>query len=315
MFSIVIPFWQTFDDIGFTYIVPETLKNTIKIWQIVKIPFWKKEIFWCVIEILSETSVNKEKLKEIKSILYEESFLYEYQIELVKWISKYYFSLAHNSLGLFFPKNLLWKIIKEKFKFYQDFKDLNYSFENWKTLNQNQQKIFEEIKDWKENKFLLYWVTWSWKTEIYINLIKHYLDNKKQSLFLVPEIILNDQIFERIKKVFGDEVLVINSSISEAKKTKYWELIYTSKAKIIIWTRSSIFYPYKDLWLIIMDEEHDNSFISDISPRYSSLDVVNKISDLTWCKLVLWSATPKINDMYYSLSWKYKLLSLFEEFE
>lgn len=315
MYSIIIPFSQSFDEIWFTYSVPKNIENILKIWQVVLVPFWKKDIFWVVVNISENSDFDKEKIKEIKEIVYEEVFLYGYQIELIKYISKNYFSLAHNSLWLFFPKNLEWKILSKKFKFLGEQKDLKYLYQNEKFLNQNQQNVYEEILNSPLNKFLIYWVTWSWKTEIYIKLIKHYLDLWKQILFLVPEIILNDQIFERITKVFWSEVLVINSSVSDAKKTKYFESIYNNKAKIIIWTRSSIFYPYKDLWLIIMDEEHDNSYISDVTPRYKSLEVVNKISDLTNCKLVLWSATPNITDMYDALNWKYKLLNLFEEFE
>lgn len=316
MYSIVVPFSQSFDDIGFTYKIPEKLENIFQKWMIVKVPFWRKSIFWLVVDISKNTSFDENKIKEIEDIFSWDIFLYDYQVELLKWISKYYFSLVHNSLGLFFPKNLEWKIFKEKFKFQEEkLKISNYTYKNSKKLNQNQQNIFDEILKSSENKFLLYWVTWSWKTEIYINLIKYYLDKWKQVLFLVPEIILNNQLSDRIKEVFGEEVVVLNSTVSEAKKTKYWEQIYFSTSKIIIWTRSSVFYPYKNLWLIIMDEEHDNSYISDITPRYNTLEVINKISDLNDTKIVLWSATPKVNDMYDALKWKYKLLNLFEEYK
>lgn len=314
MYSLVVPFSQSFDDVGFFYKIPESLEKTLKIWQVVVVPFWKKEIFWVVIDITENANISDGKIKEIKEIFIQKNFLFPYQLNLLKWISKNYFCLIHNSLWLFFPKNLEKKIMTRKF-FFNTEEDFSYTYNNIKILNIHQKEVFEKIILSDKNKFFLYWVTWSWKTEVYINLIKHFLDKWKQSLFLVPEIILNDQIFERIKLVFGEKVLVINSSLSEARKTKYWENIHNWEAKIIIWTRSSIFYPYRDLWLIIMDEEHDNSYVSDVSPRYDSFEVVNKISELENVKVVFWSATPKVQHMYDVLHWKYELLNLFEEFK
>ena len=314
MFAIVSPFSQSFDDIWFTYKIPDELKGILKLWHIVNIPFGKKKLYWIVIWITIDTNFDKSKIKEINNIYSEDVFSYDYQVKLLIWISKYYFSLIHSSTSLFFPKNLVWKIIKNKFSFNKTLSNSTYKFEYYKTLNQNQQKVFNDIIESEKNKFLLYWITWSWKTEIYINLIKYYLDNAKQSLLLVPEIILTNQIFERIKKVFGPDVLIINSTVAESKKTLYFDMIYQSKAKIIIWTRSALFYPYKDLWIIIIDEEHDNSYISDNTPRYNGIEIANQISNLTNCKLLLWSWTPKINHLYQRLKGEYKVLNLFNEF-
>lgn len=315
MFATISPFSQSFDDIWFTYKIPENLSNILKIWMIVKIPFWKKEIFWVVLDILQNTEFDEKKVKEILSIYSENIFLNNYQVKLLKWISIYYFCLIHTSTSLFFPKNLVWKIVKNKFQFKENIKKLEYKFDYKKKLNQNQKEIFDRIIKSEKNKFLLYWVTGSWKTEIYINLIKHYLDLGKQSLLLVPEIILTNQIFDRIKEVFGEEVLILNSTVSDGKKTKFWEEIYNCNAKIIIWTRSSLFYPYNNLWIIIVDEEHDNSYISDSSPRYDSIEVVEKITSLIWIKLLLWSWTPKINHLYKWLKWEFEVLNLFSEYK
>ena len=161
---------------------------------------------------------------------------------------------------------------------------------------------------------LLYWLTWSWKTEIYIKLIQETITSWKQALLLIPEIILTNQIAEKISNVFWDNILIINSTVTDATKTKYWIDIYNSNAKIIIWTRSALFYPYKNLDLIIIDEEHDNSYISDSSPRYNWIEVANKISDVTWAKLLLASGTPSIKNMYSALRGKYKLVSLLEKY-
>lgn len=303
MYAIVIPFDRSIDDIWFYYKIWDLF---VKPWMIVKIPFSKTEIYWLVWEITTETNINDKKIKYIKEVLYNWNiFLSKEQIKVLYYISSKYYNLVHNSLSLFIPSNLKNKILKNKFNF--SIQDINYSYNNDKILREKQKQIFLDILNSDKKYFLLYWETWTWKTEIYINLIKKNLDLSKQSLLLVPEIILTNQIYDRIKKVFWDEVLVINSSISTSKKSLYWEQIYSWKAKIIVWTRSAIFYPYKNLWIIIVDEEHDNSYISDMQIRYDSIDVLYFYNQLLQSKLVLWSWTPKINHMYERLKWKYEI--------
>lgn len=311
MFAKVVPFSQSFDDEGFTYRIAENMG--CEVGNVVKIPFAQKEVFWVVIEIFSISTFDETKVKDILEVYGEKTFLTNIQTELLEWISEYYFCLIHQSATLFFPKNLRGKIEKQKFSF-KDQTPYNYAFENTKILNEDQKHIFDTVLSSQKQKFLLYGVTGSGKTEIYIHLIKHYLDAGKQVLLLVPEIILTNQIYERIGKVFGKDVLIVNSTVSDAKKTLYWEQIHSQNAKIIVWTRSSLFYPYQDLGIIIIDEEHDNSYISDTSPRYDAVEVAGKISELSGCKLLLGSGTPKINRMFQAMKGEYELLHLFQEF-
>jgi primosomal protein N' (replication factor Y) (superfamily II helicase) len=114
--------------------------------------------------------------------------------------------------------------------------------------------------------------------------------------------------------VFWDNIIIINSTVTDATKTKYRTAINNWEAKIILGTRSALFYPFDNLWLIIVDEEHDNSYISSSPPRYSSIDIVNQISDLTWAKLILASWTPSIKNMYLALKGNYKIVSLLEKY-
>jgi primosomal protein N' (replication factor Y) len=107
---------------------------------------------------------------------------------------------------------------------------------------------------------------------------------------------------------------LINSTVSEAKKTKIWLDIFSGKSKIIVWTRSALFYPYINLWTIIVDEEHDNSYFSDKNPRYSWIEVALEIGKILDIKVILASWTPKINDMYNAIKWKFELISLMEKY-
>jgi len=323
MYCLVSTFNKSFDELGLLYFVPSFLEQELNRGQIVEIPIWSKIEIAVVLKIWTLENLNilnlkEEKIKSIISIKNKNIFLNTKQIELAFFISKYYFTQIHNSISLFFPKNLKEKIKKNKIE--NPLTPLSggileYLFNFNKKLSKKQKEIFNIINNSKENKFLLHWVTGSWKTEIYIKLIKNQLDLWKQSLLLIPEIILTNQLETRLKEVFWDNILVINSSITEANKTKAWISIYQNRSKIIIWTRSALFYPYQDLWLIIIDEEHDNSYISDQAPRYNSIEVANKITDLNWNKLLLASWTPSIKSMYDAVKGKYKLLKLLEKFD
>lgn len=317
MHVIVSPFSKTFDEIWLIYFVPDFLSSEIKVWQLVEIPIREKIEIAIVLDLTNKENLNidKSKVKSIISIKNSNSLLKDYQVWLIKWIASYYFTNIHNSLTTFFPKNVRDKLEKDKL-------DISINKSDSKSINKTevelspaQQKVFEDIKTSKNNKVLLYWITWSWKTEIYIKLIEECISKWKQALLLIPEIILTSQISEKIEKAFPGEVVVINSSITEATKTKHWLSISSWQTKVIVWTRSALFYPFDNLWLIIIDEEHDNSYISDKAPRYKSIEVAEKISDSLNIKLLLASWTPSINSMFKAAKGKYHLVNLLEKYK
>jgi len=318
MYVLVAPFSGSFDEVGLIYLVPTFLEEQIKKGQIIEIPFrWKIEI-WLVLNFWTfdflKIQINISKIKSIISIKNNFIFLNNRQIGLVNFIASFYFTNISNSLNLFFPKNLKDKIKNNKIELISS-KEYKYEYKNIQNLNIHQQEIYEKIKKSKNDNFLLFWVTWSWKTEIYIKLIKDNLEKWKQSLLLIPEIILTNQLATRLDNIFGKDIIVLNSTITEWKKTKFWLDIYFWNAKIIIWTRSSLFYPYNNLWLIIIDEEHDNSYISDINPRYKAIEIAEQISKSNWSKLLLGSWTPNITSMYKALKGEFELLNLLEKFK
>jgi len=313
MYCLVVPFWKkTFDSIGYTYSYNKNLYD-LKLWQIVEIEFKSEIWFWIVYDFIDKIDFDENKLKNIINIKSSTIFIDSYRLFLLKYISERYYTPIHNSLSLFIPKDLINKVINNKLKYNE--KKYIYSNNNQLYLSPPQEKIYNKIKKSDSNKFLLYWVTWSWKTHIYIKLILDSLLKWEQSLLLIPEIILWNQIFKKIKDFFWSDVLLINSTITQTKKTKYFLDIANWNAKIVVWTRSSIFYPFKNLWLIIMDEEHDNSYVSDQSPRYKSIDIVNKITDLNKNKLILWSWTPSVENMYKWIKWEYEILNLLDKYK
>lgn len=310
MYCLVCIFWVSFDDKWFTYKIPDNLINECKKGAFVKVPFKNIEKIWIVIDILNNSDLFDTK--EVLCIM-NKWLNNDYTLELLSYISSNYITPIHNSLSIFYPKNLVWKLEKNKFKLS---KSKEYTYNNPDiVLSESQENIYNSILTQDNNKFLLYWVTWSWKTEIYIKLIKEYTSKWKQVLLLIPEIILTNQINKRLIEHFWKDIVIINSTITDANKTKIFSDIYLWEAKIIIWTRSALFYPYKDLWLIIVDEEHDNSYISDNSPRYNWIEIANKITELNDSKLLLASWTPSIESMYKTFTGEYKLLNLLEKYK
>ncbi len=320
MYCIVSPFSKTFDNKGLIYFVPENIIPDIKEGLAVQIPLKNQIEIWIVLKIIEEKDIDIDP-KKIKSLIWVQNkniLLSSYQIYLAFWISKYYFCQIHSSINLFLPKSIREKLKKGK---------LNDLIEKEKTqkeekiitknnikLSKKQEISYNEILKSKNQKILFYWITWSWKTEIYIKLIEKYIAEWKQALLLIPEIILNNQIWEKIISYFWKEVLIINSSITDSTKAKYWTKIYLWKAKIIVWTRSSLFYPYKNLGIIIIDEQHDNSYISDKNPKFKTWDVVEKISELKKIKVVFASWTPSINYMYRAIKKELNLVNLLEKY-
>ncbi len=148
---------------------------------------------------------------------------------------------------------------------------------------------------------LLHGVTASGKTEIYVKLIEEYLDKNQQVLYLLPEIALTTQLIGRLQAYFGKKVAVFHSKYSQNERVEVWNNVLhnTQKAQILIGARSSLFLPFSKLGLIIIDEEHENSFKQyDPAPRYHARDAAIVLASLHQAKVVLGSATPSLESFY-----------------
>ena len=182
-------------------------------------------------------------------------------------------------------------------------------------LTDEQNQAFENIeKAIEENRFeefLIYGVTGSGKTEIYLQLIEKVLKKGHSAIMLVPEISLTPQMIDRFVSRFGKEqIAVLHSKLSIGERHDEWIRIREGKAKIVIGARSAIFAPVESLGIIIIDEEHDSSYKSEGNPRYSAKEVAEKIAKVENCPLVLGSATPDINTFYKTEKKEIELLKL-----
>jgi primosomal protein N' (replication factor Y) len=181
-------------------------------------------------------------------------------------------------------------------------------------LNEFQEEAYKKIYEQFESKstVLLYGVTSSGKTEIYIQLIKDVIEKGEQVLYLLPEIALTTQITERLKSVFGNKLLVYHSKFNDNERAETWQnLLQKDECQVVLGARSAVFLPFKKLGLIIVDEEHEASYKQqDPAPRYNAKNAAIVLASIYNTKTLLGTATPSIETYYNALSDRFGLVTL-----
>lgn len=190
------------------------------------------------------------------------------------------------------------------------YNDRVYNKDSAKTLTIEQENIIREYINSDDKMFLLKGVTGSGKTEVYMKLVERVLLEGKSAIILVPEIALTPQMIERFKGRFGVNVALFHSKLSDGERFDEWFRVKEGKSKVIVGARSAIFLPAKNLGLIIIDEEHENTYKSEQNPKYQTKEVAEYLSELKGCKVILGSATPSIETYYRALTGEMKLLEL-----
>lgn len=185
-----------------------------------------------------------------------------------------------------------------------------YTEDSEKKLTIEQLQVLHQYNESDEKLFLLKGVTGSGKTEIYMRMVRQTLEQGKSAIVLVPEISLTPQMIERFKGRFGRDVALFHSKLSDGERFDEWFRVKEGKARLIVGARSAIFLPAVNLGLIIIDEEHENTYKSEQNPKYQTKEVAEFISEQTKCKVVLGSATPTIESYYRALTGEMKLLEL-----
>lgn len=181
--------------------------------------------------------------------------------------------------------------------------------DNFKELTSDQENVYNEFLNSDKRIFELFGVTGSGKTEVYLHLARHYLSMGKQVLIMVPEISLTPQMINRVKERFND-VIFYHSALSDNERYAQYKKVKENKISIVVGTRSSIFLPFNDLGLIIVDEEHDTSYKQDSTPCYYAKNVVIKRCLDFDCKAIFASATPSLDNYTRALKGEYGLLKL-----
>jgi primosomal protein N' (replication factor Y) (superfamily II helicase) len=180
------------------------------------------------------------------------------------------------------------------------------------TLQQEQaiRPILSTIDQEEHHTFLLYGVTGSGKTEIYLQSIQRVLQKGKEAIVLVPEISLTPQMVHRFKGRFGDDVAVLHSGLSVGEKYDEWRKIQRKEVKVVVGARSAVFAPFENIGIIIIDEEHETSYKQEENPRYHARDVAIYRGSYHQCPVILGSATPSLESFARASKGVYKLLTL-----
>ncbi|MFT7003033.1 MAG: primosomal protein N' (replication factor Y) [Sulfurimonas sp.] len=242
------------------------------------------------------SSINKPEFKTLEILEISEFIYSEKQIKQAKFISTYYVCSLGEALGLMVPFGSE-TLVSQEF-----IGEAEASLPDI-TLSKNQEKTLEFLKQHQTS--LLFGDTGSGKTEIYMKYFEEMIASSKRSIFLMPEISLTPQMSQRLEHHFGEAVVMWHSKLTPLQKRKALEKIYNGSARIVAGPRSTLFLPINDLGLIVVDEEHDDSYKSSSRPRYNAKDIAIYMGRLHKVPVVLGSATPSLNSFtkfpYYRL--------------
>lgn len=299
----------------FHYSVPGELKDKIQIGHQVMVPFGRRKDIGYVVGFSEKADFPR--IKDILKITSEKPLFSEKQVELAKWLADYYSAFFIKALQCVMPPGKR----NQKSEIRDQKKIKNTKSENQTPMSptEEQQKALEEIKlaldANKPEKILLYGVTGSGKTEVYMQSIAHVLAKGKSAIVLVPEISLTPQIVERFTERFGDQIAVLHSHLTVKQKALEWQRIQEGQAQIILGARSAIFAPVKDLGLVVIDEEYETSYKQEQSPRYHVREVAFFLAKQHQAVVILGSATPAIETFYRAENKEYKKLTLSERID
>ena len=257
------------------------------------------------------TTINKryQTYLEVNSI---DIKLTPKQLEIVELIKKHgrvlKSSIKSSVVSTLIKKNVLKEVYEEVYRLSNEEKVVDQKI----NLTREQELVFNKIKESVNQfqPFLLFGVTGSGKTLVYIKIIEYVLRFNKEVIVLVPELSLTPQIVSRFKKKFGNLIAILHSGLSAGEKYDEWRKIERGEVKIVIGARSAIFAPFKNLGLIVIDEEHSDSYKQENNPKYSTIDVALWRAKYHNCCVVLGSATPSIESYVRAKNNIYTLLEM-----
>ena len=296
--AIPVPLHNTFDYL---------CKEKVVIGSRVKVPFGSKKVTGIVLSHKDKSSFSK--LKEVEEVIDHEALLSKEILEFLTWSANYYHHPIGEVLSNAIPKNLRNgkpALLKKPSEAH-----VKVSSTDMQLTTEQSFAINEVLKSSSEfNGFLLHGVTGSGKTEVYLNITERLLKTGKQVLVLVPEIGLTPQMISRFKERIEGQVVAVHSQLNDTQKQDAYLLAKNGDAKVILGTRSAIFTPIPNLGLVIVDEEHDNSFKQQSNFRYSARDLSFMRAKFANVPLILGTATPSLETLKNVIEKKLARLTL-----
>ena len=286
----------------------------------VVVPLGKNKTYVGVVLCLHNRRPEGVEVKDIRELIDLQPTVSEQQFRLWQWIADYYMCPLGDVLKAALPGGMK-RPLGRKYQFNEDsgsmLREINDQLER-KGLSEAQRTAYEQICHEFETKdiTLLHGVTSSGKTEIYMHLIYKYISEGRQVLYLLPEIALTTQITERLRTVFGDSMGVYHSKFTEkVREEVYQRQISDHPYQLILGVRSSIFLPFRDLGLIIVDEEHDASYKQqEPAPRYHARNVAMMLAKMYGAKTLLGTATPSFETYHLAKKGRYGYVELTQRY-
>lgn len=309
--SIIIDISHENVDRMFQYRIPDSLQDKIGIGTLVSVPFGNgnRTRKGYVVELSAKADYEEDKMKEIAGIVPGSVTADTRLIMLAWWMKERYGSTMNQALKTVLP-------VKRKVKARKD--DVlptgSLPAAGGTVLNTDQQRVVEAFRcaydAGDRTPFLLYGVTGSGKTEVYMAMIEHVLAAGRQVIVLIPEISLTWQTVLRFYRRFGERICVMHSRLSAGERYEQFDRARNGKTDIMIGARSALFTPFSNLGLIVMDEEHEGAYKSEMTPRYHAREVAEKLSRMHNAAFVMGSATPSVESYDRARSGIYRLFEL-----
>ncbi len=306
-------------DREFDYLVPAQWTGHLQVGSRVRVPFGRRKILGTVVGWASPAAAGREDLKPIAEIIGDRTIFTPELLRVARWMSEYYICPLEQALRCLVPAAVQKAQIKGKRKpVAKDGEAVEHVPKRFQ-LSADQQKALEfirgELMGEAPTPILLHGATGSGKTEVYLQAIEEVLNAGKSAIMLVPEIALTPQTIERFQARFGNRpggptIAILHSHLSAGERFHEWQRLRKGEARIAIGARSVVFAPVKSLGLIVVDEEHENTYKQDEAPRYHARNVAVMRGKFEGALVLLGSATPSMESYYNVQAGKYRLCSL-----
>lgn len=294
-------------DRPFTYRVPEELLGKISVGTLVEVPFGNSKRKGYVVGITETSDLPEDKTKDILSVKKDSVKANGDLIEIAVFMSKEYGSTLNQALQTVLPVKRKIRKNKKRTDPVARMEETDFSPGDDEVLNAEQSRAVEEVMADSEKPTLLFGITGSGKTRVYIELIRKMQNEGKQSIVLIPEISLAFQTVNELSSHLGKRVAIMHSRLSVGERYEQYEKAANGEIDVMVGPRSALFAPFENLGLIIIDEEHEKSYLSDQAPRYDVREVAVMRARLSGAKLVLGSATPSVESYRKAKDGEYRL--------
>ncbi|MDX9928458.1 MAG: primosomal protein N' [Bacteroidales bacterium] len=308
-----------------TYEVPPEFTASVFPGSAVRVPLGQERTYVAIVRRVHTVRPDIQNIRSIAELISNEPLAGELQMDFWDWVAGYYMCPAGEVMRAAMPAPLIRQIeagTSGRKRKKPGIANVNHSDDSvvepaLNELTELQKTAYENILSSfsTHDVALLHGVTSSGKTEIYFHLIREQLNRGKQVLYMVPEIVLTAQLIGRIEKSFGGKAIVYHSRITDRQRVEVWRQVRGmepgTRARLVLGVRSSLFLPFSDLGLVVIDEEHDVSYKQqDPAPRYNARDAAIVLAGKHKARVVLGSATPSLESFHNAMTGKYGFAEL-----